>query len=141
MDFAFELPGDDHAEALDVLAGVTQWHRPSGRMYDTAEADLSHPLLAGSSRAFFIKMVPGSNVYRHRDPPGVVDYFYTDHIVCSTNDYALICWEYEGVERSQHLGLGKRYRIVDRGVLHWAVNDGDTDRVHLLIEYPKPPPG
>jgi len=136
IDFAIELPGDDHVAALEVLNRVSHWHRPPGRLYDTAEADLSQPLFAGSSRAFFIKMAPGSNVYRHRDPPGVVDYFYTDHIVCSTNDRAFICWDDEGVERSQHLDLGKRYRIVDRSVLHWAVNDGDTDRVHLLIEYP-----
>lgn len=135
MEFAVELPGDDHAAALEVLAQVTQWHRPPGRLYDTAEANIDHPMLQGASRAFFIKMVPGSNVYRHRDPPGVVDYFYTDHIVCSTNDRAFICWE-DGTERSVHLDLGKRYRIVDRGVLHWAVNDGETDRVHLLIEYP-----
>lgn len=138
MEFAYELPAADHAASLEVLSRVTQWHRPPGRRYDTAEADLSHPLLAGAARAFFIKMTPGSDVYRHRDPPGVVDFYYTDHVVCSTNDRAFICWQDEsGADRQVHLDLGKRYRIVDRGVMHWAVNEGDTDRIHLLIEYPK----
>jgi hypothetical protein len=138
MSFAVELPGDYHAAALEVFAQMTDWHCPPGRKYQTAQATHSgHPLLAGCARAFFIKMTPGSRVHRHRDPPGVVDFYDTDHIVVSTNDRAFICWEGDGREHSMHLDLGKRYRIVDRGVLHWAVNDGDTDRVHLLIEYPK----
>jgi hypothetical protein len=142
MDFAIELPADDHAAALQVLSQIAEWHCPPGRKYQTAEATrLDHPLLAGCARAFFIKMTPGSCVHRHRDPPGVVDFYDTDHIVVSTNNRAFICWEDAGRERSVHLDLGKRYRIVDRGVLHWAVNEGDTDRIHLLIEYPKPPPG
>jgi len=136
--FAIELPGDDHAAALQVLAQVTKWHCPPGRTYHTAEATrIDHPLLSGCARAFFIKMTPGAQVHRHRDPPGVVDFYDTDHIVVSTNDHAFICWDDEGTDRSVHLELGKRYRIVDRGVLHWAINNGDTDRIHLLIEYPK----
>lgn len=138
MNFAVELPADDHAAAMEVLTQVKQWHQPPGRAYHTAEATgIDHPLLEGASRAFFIKMEPGTNVYRHRDPPGVTDFYDTDHIVLSTNDKAFICWD-DGEERRVHLDLGKRYRIIDRGVLHWAVNDGDTDRIHLLIEYSKP---
>lgn len=138
MDFAIEIPADDHAAASQVLAQITEWHRPPGRTYHTAEAtQIDHPLLAGCARAFFIKMTPGARVHRHRDPPQVVERFDTDHIVVSTNDRAFICWEEAGTAQSVHLDLGKRYRITDRGVLHWAVNDGDTDRVHLLIEYPK----
>jgi hypothetical protein len=137
MEFAIERPGDEHAAALDVLSKVERWYSPPGRKYLTAEADITHPLLAGAARAFFIKMTPGSCVHRHRDPPGVVDFYDTDHIVCSTNDRAFICWEDEAGEHSMHLDMGKRYRIVDRGLMHWAVNEGDTDRIHLLIEYPK----
>lgn len=138
MDFAIELAGDDHAAAMQVLAQMTDWHCPPGRLYQTAEAThVNHSLLAGAARAFFIKMAPGAKVHRHRDPPGVVDFYDTDHIVLSTNDRAFICWEDETGDRSVHLDQGKRYRIVDRGVVHWAVNDGDTDRIHLLIEYPK----
>ncbi len=38
MEFAVELPGDDHAAALEVLARVSGWHKPPGRLYETAEA-------------------------------------------------------------------------------------------------------
>lgn len=138
IDFAVEIPADDHAAALEVLAQVTHWHCPPGRQYHTAEATrIDHPLLAGCARAFFIKMQPGAQVHRHRDPPGVVDFYDTDHVVLSTNDRAFICWEDSEGEHSVHLDQGKRYRITDRGVMHWAVNHGDTDRIHLLIEYPK----
>lgn len=135
--FAVEIPADDHAAAAEILSQMTEWNTPPGRQYDTAEATgIDHPLLAGCARAFFIRMAPGQRVYRHRDPPQVVQNFDTDHIVVQTNDRAFICWEADG-EKSVHLEHGKRYRIIDRGVLHWAVNDGDTDRIHLLIEYPK----
>lgn len=138
MEFAIELPGDDHAAALSVLSQVTEWNQPPGRQYLTGEAtQIDHPLLHGCARAFFIKMGPGARVHRHRDPDEVTKHFDTDHVVVSTNDRAFICWDDESGEGLVHLELGKRYRIIDRGVLHWAVNDGDTDRIHLLIEYPK----
>jgi hypothetical protein len=138
MDFAIDLHRDDYAAALRVLARVSQWNKPPGRNYWTGEADLDNPLLDGAARAFFIKMEPHTDVYRHRDPREVWENFNTDHIVVSTNDQSFICWEdHLGIAHRQHLDLGKRYRIVDRGLLHWAVNDGDTDRIHLLIEYPK----
>lgn len=138
MDFARELPSDDHTAAMEVLRQITHWEVVPSRHYHTAEAThIDHPLLTGSSRAFFIKMIPGARVYRHRDPREVVDFYDTDHIVLSTNAHSFICWEDATGEHSVHLDLGKRYRIIDRGVLHWAVNDGDTDRIHLLIEYPK----
>lgn len=136
--FAVEIPGDVHAAVLEVLSQVKDWHRPPGRKYQTAEATfIDHPLLDGCARAFFIKMQPGERVHRHRDPREVVDRFDTDHIVVSTNDQSFLCWKDESGEHTQHLELGKRYRILDRGLLHWAVNEGATDRVHLLIEYPK----
>lgn len=138
MGFAKELPSDDYIAVMEVLRQVDHWDLVPSRQYHTAEAThIEHPLLAGASRAFFIKMVPGAKVYRHRDPREVVDFFDTDHIVASTNDHSFICWQDAQGEHSVHLELGKRYRIINRGVLHWAVNDGDTDRIHLLIEYQK----
>lgn len=138
--FGVELPDNDHAAALEVLAQITEWHTPPGRLYQTAEATgIDHPLLKGCARAFFIKIQPGASVHRHRDPFSVAVLHYTDHIVVATNDKASNWWmDSDGVERSQHLELGKRYSINDRGLLHWATNDGETDRIHLLIEYPIP---
>lgn len=139
MDFAVDLNRDDHAAATALLLGVTSWNQPPGRKYLTGEVtDEARRYFKGCARAFFIKMEPGTHVYRHRDPREVVDNFDTDHIVVSTNDQSFICWEDPRTKEAcqVHLKLGHRYRILDRGVLHWAVNNGDTDRVHLLIEYP-----
>lgn len=136
IEFATEIPANDHAAAFEILAQMTEWNRPPGRLYDTAEATgIDHPLLAGCTRAFFIRMQPHTNVYRHRDPLEVTQNFDTDHVVVTTNDQSFICWNDGNEDRSMHLTLGKRYRIIDRGVLHWAVNDGETDRIHLLLEY------
>lgn len=138
MDFARELLSADHEAALEVLEQIGPWSPIKGRSYHTAEAThIAHPLLKGCTRAFFIRMISGTNVYRHRDPREVVDFYDTDHIVVTTNPQSFICWQDDEGEHSVHLELGKRYRIIDRGVLHWAVNDGNTDRIHLLIEYPK----
>lgn len=136
MNFAIEIHADDHAAAIEILAQMTEWKQPPGRHYSTAQVTVKHALLEGCSRAFFIKIAPGGHVYKHCDPVEVSSRFDTDHIVVQTNDRAFNCWEDEG-EKSIHLDLGKRYRIVNRGVKHWAVNDGDTDRIHLLIEYRK----
>lgn len=132
-EFAIEIPLRDLEVAYEELDHVRGWHQPPGRQYHTAEASGAR---FGAARAFFIKMEPYTAVYRHRDPPGVVDFYDTDHLVLATNPRAFICWDENG-EHRVHLELGKRYRILDRGVLHWAVNEGDTDRIHLLIEYPK----
>ncbi len=138
MSFAVEIDADDHAAAMQVLSQVSEWNRPPGRSYETAEAThIEHPLIACCARAFFIRIPPKGFVHRHRDPPQIADDCDTDHIVCVTNSRCLNYWESDGQQRSVHLELGKRYRVIDRGATHWAVNDGDTDRIHLLIEYPK----
>lgn len=136
MSFAVEIPSDDRAAALEVLALVTEWKQPVGRSYFTGllRSDC-HPLLAGCRRAFFLKIESGGNIHRHTDI--AADAFDSDLIVVSTNDQCLTCWEVDGVERSMHLELGKRYRLEGRHLPHWATNDGDTDRAHLVIEYPK----
>lgn len=139
MEFARDLERDDYASALELLACVASWKQPAGRAYFVApvRAD-DHPLLRGYRRAFFIRVPPGGNVHRHTDD-SASSVFDTDHIVVETNDLAIIGWcdPDSGTEREVHLTLGHRYRVVDRGVVHWAENRGDTDRTHLLIEYPR----
>lgn len=137
MDFAVDLNRDDHAAALELLGRAAPWSQPAGRDYFVApvRAD-DHPLLSGYRRAFFVKIEPGGHVHRHTDAAAEV--FETDHIVVATNKRALAWWisPQSGAERSAHLMLGHRYRV-NRGFEHWAENNGGTDRVHLLIEYPK----
>lgn len=152
MDFAIDLNRDDRAAAAELLSGVT-WNQPQGRSYFIAPLRADHPLLQGYRRAFYVRVPPGGGVHRHTDEAAKIS--DTDHIVIATNDRAYIGWidPDTGMEREVHLALGHRYRVIDRGVVHWSMNNGDTDRVHLLIEYPKdfsraaaesgvsPPPG
>lgn len=136
--FAIDCGRDDLEAARGLLATVQAWKQPPGRTYWTGEVALISPLVTGAARAFFLKIPPKTEIYRHRDPREVWEHFDTDHVVVATNDGARNCWlDAQGVEREQHLQLGHRYRVIDRGAVHWARNDGDTDRVHLLIEYPK----
>jgi aspartyl/asparaginyl beta-hydroxylase (cupin superfamily) len=99
-----------------------------GREYLTCEVtDFWEPC----SRAFFIKVPPHAQIHRHSDEAikGV-----THHLVLETNPKCLNWWIEDGEERSCHLETGGRY-IVQREPVHWATNDGETDRIHLLVEY------
>lgn len=96
------------------------------RGYDTA--DFGIPV-----RAFLLRLRPGESIHRHRDA-GDVD---TLHFVLQTNTRAFNFWVDEnGDERKLHMEQGKVYRV-NRLLEHWARNDGDTDRIHLLVEYAK----
>lgn len=85
-------------------------------------------------RAFLVRLpAGGGSIHRHTDC-GDVD---TLHFVLATNAGARNFWiDEHGQEQSMHMEQGKVYRV-DRTLEHWARNDGDTDRVHLLVEYPK----
>ncbi len=135
--FAIDLGEADLNAALELLVSVHDWHQPSGRQYLTGSLDVGqHDLLKGASRAFFLKIEPGGHIHRHVDTASAVR--VTDLIVTSTNEACWTSWKDEaGEEHSVHLELGHRYRMQDRGLEHWAVNFGDTDRAHLVIEYPK----
>jgi hypothetical protein len=133
MDLAMEI-GDVDLAGLDAVVDAAQWKKPEGKAYLVAAlAPDAHPLLSGCRRAFFLKIGPGGFIHPHTDSASKV--FDTDLIVVSTNKQCRTYWQVENVTFSKHLELGKRYRMADRGVEHWAVNNGRADRVHLLIEY------
>lgn len=118
---------DDDMEKLRELAATAQWRDVPGRLYDTADVCFWEPC----SRAFFIRIPPGGGIPRHHDEfiPGT-----THHLVVTTNDGAENWWvDTKGVERVVHLEEGCRY-LVAREPLHWARNEGRTDRIHLLVE-------
>lgn len=119
--FAVEVPNKDF-----VPAPEGEWEAPPNR-YHTLEA--SH-LFPGYKRAFYLKLPPGTGIHRHVDAGDVE----TDHIVVQTNPQCLNWWVEDGEEKSMHMEQGKRYKV-NRTCLHWAENNGDTDRVHLLLEY------
>jgi hypothetical protein len=109
-----------------ILDGA-QWKTATGRDYETADVT-DH--VAGSKRAFFVKLPPGGSMHWHVDTGDC----QTDHIVMSTNEACSNTWLDEGGTQAMHMKLGHRYSV-DRTVMHAAFNDGETDRIHLLVEY------
>lgn len=113
---------------LHALAAQVKWRDLPGRKYLTAEVtDFWEPC----NRAFFILVPPKADIHRHSDEAikGI-----THHLVLQTNEKCLNWWIEDGQEQSVHLEAGKRY-VVQREPIHWATNEGDTDRIHLLVEY------
>lgn len=115
---------------LRALAEKAEWRdiRSENRCYQTAEVtDFWEPC----SRAFFIRIPPGGVIHRHNDEAirGI-----THHLVLSSNVNCWNGWLEGGKDRQCHLRAGHRY-VVQREPVHWATNDGRTDRIHLLVEY------
>lgn len=113
---------------LQKLADDAPWRPIPSRHYDTADIT---DFWEDCERAFFIRIPPKGFIHRHRDEAikGA-----THHLVLQTNHKALNWWQEDGQDCCIHLKAGVRY-AVQRDPLHWATNDGDTDRIHLLVEY------
>jgi hypothetical protein len=127
-----QLVGQIPPERMERLASMVSnapWREVPGRDYDTAEVT---SFWEDCQRSFFIRIPPGGSIPRHHDVfiPGT-----THHLVVQSNPESLNWWvDTEGRERSIHLAQGHRYRVA-REPLHWAENKGQTDRIHLLVEY------
>ena len=81
---------------------------------------------------FFLKIPPGGSIHKHvdrRQPENV-----TYHIPIQTNKKSK-CLMHEPDEEFSLL-TGSFY-YVDRDRLHSSINEGKTDRIHLLIEVNK----
>lgn len=116
---------EEMARFTELLAGVT-WKVAAGRDYQTADVT---GLIPGYSRALFLKLPPGGVLHWHSDAGDVE----TEHVVLLTNRKSRNLWKHEGVEGSDHMAVGMRYKV-DRTLLHAAENLGKSDRVHLLLE-------
>jgi hypothetical protein len=114
---------------LQYLSDTAHWRDIPARHYITADVpDFWEPC----NRAFFILVPPKGEIHRHNDEAikGI-----THHLVLKSNPKALNWWiDEKGDERSIHLEEGHRY-IVERDPVHWATNEGETARIHLLVEY------
>lgn len=112
---------------LASLAERAPWRDVPGRRYDTADIDFWEPCM----RAFFIRIPPKGFIHRHSDEAikGT-----THHLVLQTNNQSLNWWLEDGQDCSVHLKAGHRYDV-KRDPVHWATNDGDSHRIHLLVEY------
>jgi hypothetical protein len=75
--------------------------------------------------ATFIRLPPGGNLYRHHDDG-------EGHMIpIETNDDCLSL-SYRDGKREQHLEVGKIYHC-DRTIDHESLNNGKTNRTHLVI--------
>ena len=117
-----EITADAVADMAALLNGA-EWEVVNGRGYQTVDVSDKLP---DFKRAFFVKLPPGTSMHKHVDCGDC----QTDHVVITTNPQCLNYWGNDPI----HMEVGKRY-TVDRTIEHWAVNDGDTDRIHLLLEY------
>jgi len=118
---------DSEMKLLRELVKKTSMNLVRGRYY-TAEVDYD---AANVARAFLIMLLPGGSIPRHHD-----EFIknVTHHLVIETNRHAFNYWiDTKGKERRIHMKEGYRYRV-ERSPLHWVVNDGKTNRTHLLLE-------
>ena len=76
--------------------------------------------------SFFLLIPPGGMIHKHIDTHRV---WNTYHVVVQTNDDCISYVE----DKPFHLEVGGIYSI-DRSVEHHSVNNGETDRIHLLAE-------
>ena len=75
-------------------------------------------------RAFFLKIPPGGKVHKHVDKPS------TRYIIPVTTNPKCVSWV---AGEAYHLEVGKVYHV-DTTQEHESTNDGETDRVHLLVD-------
>jgi hypothetical protein len=112
-----------------VLGAEWDWSNPAGRfgIYRPAPGWVQglFPLASDHWESFFLMIPPGGHVHRHRD---CVKPYQTFHVPVTTNDRC-VCWS---DDKPYVLEVGKIYHV-DRTLMHWSTNEGDTDRVHLLL--------
>ena len=78
---------------------------------------------------FFLKIAPKGKVHKHVDNEKP---YVTYHIPIMTNSE---CWCFSTEDNTtitKHLKLGQQY-IAHRTCPHWSCNDGESDRIHLLV--------
>lgn len=117
--------------SLRVLLAEAEWDRAREGEYDIWHPDqtqLGNALgkdLDPRYSSFFLRIPAGGRVHRHVDAEK--DYI-TYHIPVYTNPDCTCFVE----DVPHHLTVGSVYEV-DRTRLHWSQNQGDTDRVHLLL--------
>lgn len=121
---------DETLSKLKELADKAVWKvvKDDERDYQTSHVDVQNLLPRWSSfhAAFFLRLKPHGKVHRHVDRGNE---WSTYHVVVQTNDDAVSFMS----DVPYNLREGEVY-WADRKVPHWSVNEGDTDRIHLLCE-------
>lgn len=120
--------------------GSADWEQSAGWLKNgTTEVSFNqiHPELAGSEIDAYLKwlpfqvvrtrvmvMAPGRQYSVHKDPT------WRLHLPLVTNEKAKFIFADENF--SVHMPADGRLHLVDTRLMHTAVNDGDTDRIHLV---------
>lgn len=79
----------------------------------------------------FVKIDPGGYIHRHAD--GKEAYWSSYHLVLLTNDQAISSMYDDDGEHQFNLEVGGIY-CIDRTCDHGSINNGGTERLHLLME-------
>lgn len=89
-------------------------------------------MFPGAHRARFSTLAPRSTVKPHIDYDTL--YGIRIHIALETNEHCYNGgWDQDGNEVKDHIPADGTVWFVNPGVKHYAVNDGDTARNHLII--------
>jgi hypothetical protein len=89
-------------------------------------------MFPGAHRARFSTLAPRSTVKPHIDYDTL--YGIRIHIALETNEHCYNGgWDQDGNEVKDHIPADGSVWFVNPGVKHYAVNDGDTPRNHLII--------
>lgn len=89
-------------------------------------------MFPGAHRARFSTLAPRSTVKPHIDYDTL--YGIRIHIALETNDQCYNGgWDQDGNEVKYHIPADGSVWFVNPGVKHYAINDGDTARNHLII--------
>ena len=75
------------------------------------------------------KLPAGCKIHRHRDAAPAAQFPHKIHIPLFTNDETFFCFDSE----KKHLEVGKAYEV-NNNIHHWAENNGQSDRIHLIFE-------
>ena len=81
--------------------------------------------------ALLINLPAGEKIGSHIDVGENFDLSHRIHIPVITNDR---CFFNVDVE-TKNLKEGEMWEIDNNGKYHWVSNDGDTDRIHLLVDW------
>lgn len=83
-----------------------------------------------SPRIMLAKLPAKSEVKKHIDRSPSAQFPHKIHVPLQTNKKVFFYANGEAI----HMEVGKAYEV-NNNQMHWAVNNGNTERVHLIFEY------
>jgi len=86
-------------------------------------------------RIMFAKMPAGAKIKRHIDAAPAAKFPHKIHVPLFTNDEVFFYVETSSRKTHKlHMVEGYGYEV-NNNTYHWAENNGDKDRIHLIFEY------